>query len=570
MSAEPKQTSLRQFHKVTDRHVLVLEADIDEHDIRELLHMSNLIRIAGNELATVMRKQYEQLLRTKQYRRLQNMYAKAKKDEKQLNVIATKMADMQKSYHVTWEFCRKSMIEINKKYKINSIFTLSKAEDVWQAIEKCLYSNGKSIHLKKYGDYPEIRAKQINRGIILNVEHGEMIFGIGKIKFKPIINKSHTISRKGNVLPVKESHDIFVESEIASILKYLENPEVIDKVALDTYNKTGVITDTFRPCFASVSFKEIRGKMRMFIHITVDGKAKPKYKKDGTLRHKYGKGFIGCDIGPQSIAYTSRDEVGLKNLAERGASIKVREQKEARLLRKMDRSRRTTNPDNYNADGTIRKGKTWKKSNRYKKLQSQYKNSCRISAENRHFAINEEVNHIRELGNVFITEPKNAKKLQKRSNKTERQDNPSIIKKPDGTEQNIYKYKRKKRHGKSIKNRCPGYFQAQVKAKFEQTGGIYIEVPMTYRASQYDHTCNKYIKKTLSQRMYDLTNGTRVQRDWYSSFLMFCIASDLQNISRYKCKRYFDGLYAKYLKLEQYIIDNKITVMNSGIKVKTA
>ena len=570
MSAEPKQTSLRQFHKVTDRHVLVLEADIDEHDIRELLHMSNLIRIAGNELATVMRKKYEQLLRTKQYRRLQNMYAKAKKDEKQLNVIATKMADMQKSYHVTWEFCRKSMIEINKKYKINSIFTLSKAEDVWQAIEKCLYSNGKSIHLKKYGDYPEIRAKQINRGIILNVEHGEMIFGIGKIKFKPIINKSHTISRKGNVLPVKESHDIFVESEIVSILKYLENPEVIDKVALDTYNKTGVITDTFRPCFASVSFKEIRGKMRMFIHITVDGKAKPKYKKDGTLRHKYGKGFIGCDIGPQSIAYTSRDEVGLKNLAERGASIKVREQKEARLLRKMDRSRRTTNSDNYNADGTIRKGKTWKKSNRYKKLQSQYKNSCRISAENRHFAINEEVNHIRELGNVFITEPKNAKKLQKRSNKTERQDNPSIIKKPDGTEQNIYKYKRKKRHGKSIKNRCPGYFQAQVKAKFEQTGGIYIEVPMTYRASQYDHTCNKYIKKTLSQRMYDLTNGTRVQRDWYSSFLMFCIASDLQNISRYKCKRYFDGLYAKYLKLEQYIIDNKITVINSGIKVKTA
>lgn len=571
MSAEPKQTSLRQFHKVTDRHVLVLEADIDEHDIRELLHMSNLIRIAGNELATVMRKQYEQLLRTKQYRRLQNMYAKAKKDEKQLNVIATKMADMQKSYHVTWEFCRKSMSEINKKYKINSIFALSKAEDVWQAIEKCLYSNGKSIHLKKYGDYPEIRAKQINRGIILNVEHGEMIFGIGEIKFKPIINKSHTISRKGNVLPIKDEHDIFVESEIASILKYLENPEVIDKVALDTYNKTGVITDTFRPCFASVLFKEIRDKMRMFIHITVDGKAKPKYKKDGILRHKYGKGFIGCDIGPQSIAYTSKEEVGLKNLAERGASIKVREQKEARLLRKMDRSRRTTNPDNYNADGTIRKSKkTWKKSNRYKKLQSQYKNSCRISAENRHFAINEEVNHIRELGNVFVTEPKNAKKLQKRSNKTERQDKTFTIKKTDGTEQLVYKYKRKKRHGKSIKNRCPGYFQAQVKAKFERTGGIYIEVPTTYRASQYDHTCNKYIKKALSQRMYDLTNGTRVQRDWYSSFLMFCIASDLENISRYKCKRYFDGLYAKYLKLEQYIIDNKITVMNSGIKVKTA
>ena len=271
------------------------------------------------------------------------------------------------------------------------------------------------------------------------------------------------------------------------------------------------------------------------------------------------------------IAYTSKEEVGLKNLAERGASIKAREQKEARILRKMDRSRRAMNPENYNDDGTVRRGKkTWKKSNRYKKLHSQYRNICRIAAENRHLAINEEVNHMRALGNVFITEPKNAKKLQKRSKKTERQDKPSVVQKSDGTEQLIYKYKRKKRHGKSIKNRCPGYFQAQAKAKFERTGGVYIEVSATYRASQYDHTCNKYIKKALSQRMYELTDGTRVQRDWYSSFLMYCIGTDLQNISRYKCKRYFDELYVKYLKLEQYIINNKITVMNSGIKFKAA
>ena len=42
--------NLIQFHKITSRHVLVLEADISECDKRELLHMSNIIRIAGNEL----------------------------------------------------------------------------------------------------------------------------------------------------------------------------------------------------------------------------------------------------------------------------------------------------------------------------------------------------------------------------------------------------------------------------------------------------------------------------------------------------------------------------------------
>lgn len=568
------EAGLKQFHKVTSRHVLVLEADIKEQDKRRLLHTSNTIRIAGNELIAIMKKQYEQLLRTKRYRYLQKMYAKAKKaeDKRQMGVIADAMTDMQKSYHVTWEFCRKSMIEINQRYKINSIFALSKAEDVWQAVEKCLYSDGHTIHFKKYGDYPEIRAKQANRGIIVSADNKGVVLKIGKMRFSPIVNKpKHIKTRKGSRIQVQESHDIFAEFEIEAILNYLSNPEVVDKAALDLYNKKGSVMDTFRPCFASISFKEIRGNMRVYMHITIEGMPRPKHKKDGTMRHQYGKGFIGCDIGPQSIAYTSKNEVGLRNLAERGSSIKSREQKEARLLRKMDRSRRAANPDNYNDDGTIRKGKkTWKKSNRYKKLCCQCRNICRIASENRHLSINEEVNHIRALGDIFVTEPKNTKKLQKRAKKTERQDTASTVKKSDGTEISVHKYKRKKRHGKSIKNRCPGYFQAQMKAKFERSGGAYIEVPVTYRASQYDHTCNKYIKKALSQRMYELANGTRVQRDWYSSFLMYCIASDLQSISRYKCKRYFDGLYAKYLELEQHIINNKIIVMNSGIKLKSA
>ena len=560
--------NLIQFHKITSRHVLVLEADISECDKRELLHMSNIIRIAGNELIAVMKKQYGQLLRTKRYRRLQDMYAKAKKadNKEQVKIIVSEMSEMQKSYNLTWEYCQKAMVKINKQYQLNSIFALSKAEDVWRAVEKCLFSDGKTIHFKKYGDYPAIRARQRNRGIVISADNNGMKFKLGNIVMRPIVNKpKHTRTRRGNGIKTIESHDIFAEMEIESVIKYLENPEVIDETALQLYNQKGIIMDTYRPCYTSVSFKEIRGKIRVFIHISIEGAAKTKFNADGTRRHQYGKGFIGCDIGPQSIAYTSKEEVGLKNLAERGASIKAREQKETRILRKMDRSRRAMNPENYNDDGTIRKGKkTWKKSNRYKKLHSQYRNICRIAAENRHLAINEEVNHMRALGNVFITEPKNAKKLQKRSKKA------SVIQKSDGTEQLIYKYKRRKRFGKSIKNRCPGYFQAQAKAKFERTSGVYIEVPVTYRASQYDHTCNKYIKKALSQRMYELADGIRVQRDWYSSFLMYCIGTDLQNISRYKCKRYFDELYTKYLELEQYIINNKITVMNSGIKFKAA
>lgn len=223
--------NLIQFHKITSRHVLVLEADISECDKRKLLHMSNIIRIAGNELIAVMKKQYEQLLRTKRYRRLQDMYAKAKKadNKEQVKIIVSEMSKMQKPYNLTWEYCQKAMVKINKQYQLNSIFALSKAEDVWRAVEKCLFSDGKTIHFKKYGDYPAIRARQRNRGIVISVDDNGMKFKLGNIVMRPIVNKlKHTRTRRGNGIKTIESHDIFAEMEIESVIKYLENPEVID------------------------------------------------------------------------------------------------------------------------------------------------------------------------------------------------------------------------------------------------------------------------------------------------------------------------------------------------------
>ena len=508
---QEKIPDLKQFRKESNRHVLVLEAQVSEQDKYKLIHLSNnVLRTAGNDLTGVMKKNYDQLVHTKKYRHLQFLYGKAKKAgrEKEQKAIGAEMKQMQEEYHVTWEFCRQSMIRINKQYHLNSIFALTQAEDVWKGVEACLYREGKTLHFRKYGDYPEIRAKQAVRGIIVRLDGSSLNFRIGDITLFPIINKpGHTKTRRGHDTGVKEAHDLFAEEEIAAVCYYLENPEAADRAALELFRKKGELMDTYRPCYASL-----------------------------------------C-------------------LAERGMSIKKREQKEAAIQRKMDRSRRAMNPENYREDGTIRKGKkTWKKSRRYRKLQKQYRNLSRIAAENRHFAINEDVNHIRELGNVFVTEPGNAKKMQKRAKKTERQEKLSEVKQKDDTVKMIHKYKRKKRHGRSIQNRCPGYFQAQVKAKFERSGGVYIEVPFDYRASQYDHTCGSYIKKLLSQRMYCLSDGTRVQRDWYSSFLLFCIGHSLDKISRYKCKTYFETMYRMYLALEQYIIENHIRVMNSGIK----
>ena len=135
----------------------------------------------------------------------------------------------------------------------------------------------------------------------------------------------------------------------------------------------------------------------------------PKSDKYGNPRYIYGKGTIGADIGTQTVAYTSDTEVGLKNLSERGNSIQTSERKERLLYRAMDRSRRAANPQNYNDDGTIKKGrKTWKYSNHYKKLKSKHAELCRINAVNRQHSINEDANNLMSHGDILVTEPKDA------------------------------------------------------------------------------------------------------------------------------------------------------------------
>ena len=316
----------------------------------------------------------------------------------------------------------------------------------------------------------------------------------------------------------------------------------MDSIAANTYKETNICVSTYRPCYVSLVCKKIRGKLRVYVHITIEGLSKPKQDRFGNFKHNKGKGIVGCDIGTQTIAYTTETKAGLKNLAERGSCIEVNERKERRIYRAMDRSRRAMNPDNYNEDGTIKKGKKkWTYSNRYKKLRTKHTELCRINATNRHLAINEDVNELRSLGDIFVTEPKNAKKLQKKA-KTG---------------------KRKKRYGRSIKNRCPGYFQSQAKRKFR----IYVEVPNDYKASQYDHTSDTYIKKSLSKRMYRLQDGTMVQRDLYSSFLLYCIDLNTNKIDKNKCIHEFEKQYKNQNETIEYIQMNQIKVMNSGIKV---
>ena len=104
---------LKQYHKLSDRHILVVETDMSSSDIQTVIALCDRIRKAGNELVGLIRKKYDQLMRTKRYRKLLKLYGSTE-DKKKRKIYANQLNKMQKTYNVTWDYCRTSMIPVVK------------------------------------------------------------------------------------------------------------------------------------------------------------------------------------------------------------------------------------------------------------------------------------------------------------------------------------------------------------------------------------------------------------------------------------------------------------------------
>ena len=113
----------------------------------------------------------------------------------------------------------------------------------------------------------------------------------------------------------------------------------------------------------------------------------------------------------------------------------------------------------------------------------------------------------------------NWKALAKKAKKTERSEKESAVKTAHGIKI-VHKCKRKKRFGRSIRNRSPGKFTAFLKQKCNTYNVSYFEVDtMKYRASQLNHSTGEYEKVPLTQRFKTIDNH-KVQRDLYSAYLI--------------------------------------------------
>lgn len=420
-------------------------------------------------------KRYKSMIETKKYRQLKEQINNANEKEKKL--LYKQLNEMYKQYRLNEYSLHKDIQEMQHHFSENiDSFTAQKiATRVWSAFEDLLFGDGEIVHFKKYGELDSLEGKSNKTGI--RFKDGFLIWN-------------------GLKIPVKIDYNNLYEYQALK-----------DEI-----------------CYCRIKRRFIKGKYKYYLQIIFKGVPPMKINKDGEVKRHIGNGTVGLDIGTQTIAIVSNVDVKLLELADRVNNI---EKEKRRILRYMDRSRRANNPDNFNEDGTIKKGKLkWVKSNRYIKAQNKLRELYRKQADVREYQHQLLSNYILSLGNKIKVEEMNFKGLQKRSKKTEKNDKG--------------KFKRKKRFGKSLANKAPAKLLTILDNKLKYFGEKLIKVnTKEVKASQYNHLNCRYNKKKLSQRWNDL-NGIKIQRDLYSAFLIQHVNDDLCNINQEECKRDFE------------------------------
>lgn len=434
-----------------------------------------------NSLVNVTQKRYKEMIKTKKYRNIISLLTGNKKSDKE---IWKQINEIRKQYGISEYSFHEDVKQMQKHFKDNiDSFTAQKiATTLWKSYDKLFYGNGKKVYYKRYGEFNSLEGKSNTSGI----------------RFK-----DDMILWNGLKMPVVIDYD-----------NYYECQAMQSKI-----------------CYNRIVRKYVRNKYKYYVQIVFKGN--PPIKVDtetGEIKHYIGDGDVGIDIGIRTVAISSQYDVKILELADRVQNIENKKQK---LLRKIDRSRRATNPDNYNDDGTIKKQGNkkvvWNKSNHYIKYQNELNELYRKQADVRKYQHECLSNYIISLGNKVYVEKMNFAGLQKRAKN---------IKKNDKG-----KFKRKKRFGKSLANKAPSMLLTIINRKLGYYDENLIEInTLEAKASQFNHFDGTYTKKPLSQRWNNF-NGIKVQRDMYSAFLIMNIADDLKSFDIDKCNKRFENFY---------------------------
>lgn len=484
----------------TDSFILELKLQTSKEDLKFLDRVFYYSSCLYNTMVKHAINQISKLQKDPQYQEGIKLY-KNKKTRSQAKEILNERV----SYYGLSEYEFHAYIAVaRKQYEnyLNANTAQKIATAVWKGVEKILYSNGKKLHFKKYTDLFSIEGKSNKQGIRLR--GNKLCFADYKIQLQ-IPSRKHA-----------EECRYYTEAM------------------------------HHRVKYSRIVRRPVGSRFQYFLQIILEGK--PPIKENHTL----GTGNVGHDQGTSTIASVSQNGILLEEI---GNSQSEYSKEIRRLNRKLDRSMRANNPDNYNENGTIKKGKkTWKYSKTYIKDHVKLRRIYHKKASSLKQWQEAYTNQVLTLGDEHFVETMNNEGLKRRKKKPEKSEKTG-------------KFKRSKRFGKSYQTHAPSQLINIIARKLKYYGKELHRVnTKTFRASQYNHVTDDYVKKRLSKR-HLYVNGEWIQRDLYSAFLLMNSKSDLENTDRNKCFLTYDNFKDRHDKLiKEYLASDKKYPSSFGLK----
>jgi len=317
---------------------------------------------------------------------------------------------------------------------------------IWAAWDKKLYDiKAKRISFKKYGELDSFSSRRKVVG--------------GKVYFSGMELHLDTME-----LAIKMNGKQGKNAKFIT-LKMLHNPMHADyemwalKGGVDSVKVVKVVR------------RLVRSQYKYYVQLTIEGE---KPQKSRTL----GKGNVGIDLGPTTVSVSGENVVSIDKLASKCDNI---QEEITRLSRKIDRSRRANNPQNFNEDGTVKRGikLVWNDSKRYKELRREMAELQRKQAAIRKLQHIERANALLKEGDTFIVENNQISSWTTRAKETK-------------VNEKTGKIQKKKRFGKSVANHAPSMFVSILEKKVKSLGGEVVKVDTKNAASQYDFTDNSF------------------------------------------------------------------------------
>lgn len=450
------------------------------------------------------------------------------------------LREMQNKYGLTefkfHEYIAVSKRNFEKDMDINTAQVL--ASEVWQSVSDNLFENGKKCHFIKKGNLTSLRGKNNKSGILVRKKK------ITTVK----LSKKDRKNPKKKQKKIKETVEkwCLCWNGLVIPIQYRKD----DLYFIESLEKA--------PQYCRIVRKIVKGKISYSIQLVIKGKPPIKKKKNGVVRNdinnNIAKGEVGIDMGTKTIAISSYARCMLLEFAPKS---KMFDRQIYLISRKLDRSRRQSNPQNYNEDGTIKRGVklNWVRSKNYMKLLYKLKNLYRLKSKYIEEEHNKLANEILKLGDTIYVEKMNYKGLAKKAQ----------FKKGEEKNKNG-KNKRKKRFGRSINNKAPAKFLTILERKLSYHGKkLNIVNNYTFKASKYVHDKDEFLDVKLSNR-FKTINGNKIQRDLYSAYLLMNANQDLQTTNRDLCVKNFDNFLMLY-NIEINRLQNEV---ENGIKIPSS